>query len=113
MSFLYPRIIAITRPNTLSGIGAQPYQGLEPAQETSVVLAISASIQEIKETRQSVAGLPGDVARGTLWNIFFKASKGLVKDRDVITDDLGIRYQVTGAYWNSLGYKCLCERLQT
>lgn len=113
MSFMYPRTISITRPNTLSGIGAQPYQGLEPSQETSVASGIPANIQQVKESRQSIAGLPGDVTRGTLWHIYFRRELALVNDRDIITDDLGIRYQVTGAYWNSLGYKCLCERLQT
>lgn len=113
MSFMYPRTISITRPYTLSGIGAQPYQGLEPSQETPVASGIPANIQQVKETRQPIAGLPGDVARGTLWCVFFRSQNGLVNDRDIIIDDLNVRYQVIAAYWNSLGYKCLCERLQT
>jgi hypothetical protein len=113
MSFIYPRVISITRPPVLSGIGAQPYQGLETGTETTVATGISASIQQCKESKQPAANLPGDVTRGTLWYIFFRRELGLVRDRDIITDDLGIRYQITAAYWKSLGYKCLCERLQT
>ncbi len=113
MSFIYPRIVSITRPPVLSGVGVRPYQGLDPATEVPVASGLAASIQQVKEARQPGAGLPADVIRGTLWNIFIVQPRTLIRDRDVITDDLGTRYQVTAAYWNSLGYKCLCERLQT
>lgn len=113
MSFVYPRKITITRPATNNGIGAVDYQGLDLQAETIVVSNISASIQQAQQTRKPDANLPADTARGTIWNIFFNQPNGTVKDRDFITDDLGIRYQVLAAYWNSLGYKAECERLQT
>ena len=113
MSFIYPRIVSITRPPTLTGIGAQPYQGLLPSTETLVASGLKASIQQIKESKQFPANLPGDTIRGSLWSIFIRKPRTLIRDRDIITDDLGVRYQVTAAYWNSLGYKALCERLQT
>lgn len=112
MSFMYPRIIRITRPNTSNAIGAQPYQGLNTTNETVIATNIPANIQETKESRQPSTDLPGDVIRQTLWNIFFKLPNGTVNERDIITDDLNLRYQVTGAYWNSMGYNCLCEKLQ-
>ncbi len=84
-----------------------------PSTETIVAVGLSASIQQIKESKQPMENLPGDTVRGTLWSIFIRKPRTLIRDRDIITDDLGVRYQVTAAYWNSLGYKALCERLQT
>jgi len=111
MSFLYPRTISISRPTQPTGVGAVGYGGELPATETAVASGVAASIQQKKEGRPPPAGLPGD-ARMTLWRIFFNLPNGTVADRDIIADDLGIRYQVQAAYWNSLGYNCLCERLE-
>lgn len=113
MSFMYPRLITITRPDTTSGVGAIDYQGLDPVNETIIQTEVAANIQRIENLRALVADLPGDVARGSMWAIFFKLPNGTVLDRDIITDDLNVRYQVTAAYWNSMGYKAICERLQT
>lgn len=113
MSFMYPRTITITRPATTSGVGAIGYQGLDPTNETIVQSGVPANIQRTENLRKLDENLPGDVARGSAWQIFFKLPNGTVLDRDIITDDLNVRYQVTAAYWNSLGYNALCERLQT
>jgi hypothetical protein len=112
MSFVYPRTISISRPTQPNGVGAVGYGAELPATETPVASNVPASIQQKKEGRMPGAGLPGD-ARATIWRIFFNSlQNGTVADRDIITDDLGIRYQVQAAYWNSLGYNCLCERLE-
>lgn len=111
MSFLYPRTIAISRPTGQSGIGAVGYGGEVPADEEPVASGVPASIQLDRQGRDNRTGLPGD-AKSTLWRILFKQPKGTVQNRDVITDDLGDRYQVIGPYWNSLGYNCLCELLE-
>lgn len=113
MSFMYPRTIFITRPINTSGVGALGYQGLDPQDETIIASDIAANIQRSENTRSLATDLPGDVTRGSMWAIFFKMPNGILQDRDIITDDLNIRYQVTASYWNSMGYKALCERLQT
>ena len=49
------------------------------------------------------------------WLIFTPQSalaKGTVRDRDVIVDDEFYRYEVAQAYWNRLGMKLLCIRLE-
>jgi hypothetical protein len=115
MSFVYPRTITITRPNTVSGIGGQGYEGLAQDQETTIVSGIAASIQERSTTRRPDARLPGDVNNNTIWHIYIKRSLvalGVIQDRDIVTDDLGNRFQVMGAYWNSLGYNLDCTKLQ-
>lgn len=110
---MYPRTISVSRPIPTSGVGALPYQGLDPTEETIIISNVSANIQQNEKTRALSADLPGDVAKGTIWAIFFNLPNGTVLDRDIITDDLGVRYQVMASYWNSMGYKAICERLQT
>jgi hypothetical protein len=112
MSFLYPRTIAITRPTQAGTVGAVGYGGQVPSTEEPVADGIAASIQLKKDGRSPRAALPGD-AHLTEWRIMFKGARDLVQARDVITDDLGVRYQVQAPYWNSLGFNCLCERLGT
>jgi hypothetical protein len=115
MSFIFPRIVQISRPNPTTGIGALPYQGLLPTNETILFTNIPASIQERGSTQQK-AGIPADTKGAPMWIIIIPLAycpNGSIMDRDVITDDLSIRYQVSAAYWNSLGYQCECERLQT
>lgn len=115
MSFLYPRVIAISRPLVQSGVGAVGYGGLASSGETTIASGISASIQQKKDVSKPDAGLPGDIAKRTLWLVMIPlnaVAKGVIKDRDIVTDDENIRYQVTAAYWNSLGYKVLAERLE-
>jgi acid phosphatase family membrane protein YuiD len=116
MSFLYPRTISIVRPGVQSGAGNQGYLGEMPSTETAVVSGISCSIQQKKEGRNPDASLPGDIAKRSMWRIFIPLNAvalGVIQDRDIVIDDLGIRYQVGAPYWNSLGYNLLAEKLET
>jgi len=111
MSFIYPRTISISRPATDPVPTLTPgYRDLDPTAETSVAVGIPASIQADRTGGSNKADLPSDVS-STVWRIFFRGDLGLLRDRDIITDDLGTRYKVIGAYWNSLGYSPLCEQL--
>lgn len=115
MSFLYPRTISISRQSALSGIGAQPYQALNIANETILFSGIAASIQSSSEIKIAFANLPGDTAGTPDYFIFISAQIlpiNSINNRDIITDDLNKRYQVTDNYWDSLGYRCKCELLQ-
>lgn len=115
MSFLYPRTIAITRPVAQTGVGAVGYGGLQAASETQVAAGLPASIQFEKDRGKPMADIPGDAGK-TLWHVLMPlsaAALGLIKTRDIVTDDLGQRYQVITPYWNSLGHNLLVERLET
>lgn len=114
-SFLYPRTVSITRPGTQTGVGVQPYGGETPGTETPVANGLPASIQLERAKGKTDADLPGDAAR-TFWRVFIpaaSAARGLIDTRDIVTDDLGQRYQVTAPYWNSLGHSLMVERLET
>lgn len=116
MSFIYPRVVSISRPAAQTGVGAIGYGGQTKATETQVAQALPASIQAKKEGSRPDAGLPGDASKRTYWRVFIPAAslaKGQILARDIVTDDLGTRYQVLAPYWNSLGHNLMCELLET
>lgn len=115
MSFLYPRTVSVTRPAAQVGVGTLPYGGMVKVNETAVVAGLPASIQMNKVRGMPEADLPADAGK-THWRVFIPGSAaalGVIAVRDVLTDDLGQRYQVIAPYWNSLGHTLLCERLET
>jgi hypothetical protein len=116
MSFLYPRKIAVTRPNSDVAPGYQPtYSGVEPSEEAPIASDLPASIQLKKERGKQDTGLPADAAAKSFWTVLIPAgaaANGLITTNDIITDELSVRYQVLAPYWNSLGYALLVERLE-
>lgn len=114
MSFLYPRTISVTRPTAQASVGRVGYGGATASTETSVASGIQASIQFDNQRTNQEINLPGN-AGVSYWRVLIPLSQapiGLVQTRDIITDDLGQRYQVTAPYWNSLGYNLRVERLE-
>jgi hypothetical protein len=115
VSFLYPRTVRITRSDTPITKGVSDYQGELAANERSIAKDVPASIQMKSAGGKPDANLPAD-ARKTFWKIFIPLgalAEGVIAVRDIITDDLNVRYQVTSPYWNSLGYALTVERLET
>ena len=125
---LYPRTITVTRPipniqTSGSAIGLQGYSGLTEAVgptglggEATIATGVSCSIQARAMGKATGDDkLPSDSPGPPVWYIFIPASqiaKGLIRDRDVVTDDEGYRHQVASAYWNLLGYRLNCIRLE-
>ena len=115
MSFIYPRVIAITRPTAQTGIGAVGYGGNTKVAETPIVSGIPASIQLKKEGSAPPTNLPGDVSKRPFYLVMIPLAAvafGIIKRQDIVTDELGNRYQVQSDYWNSLGYALLTEELR-
>jgi hypothetical protein len=107
---LWPRLITITRPTASVGSGILPYQGVTEAAETILVPApgVLANITMASTGRnKSTGGLPSDAPGPDHWTITIPASAiasiPLIVERDVVYDDLGRRYQVTGYEPTSLG----------
>ena len=116
MSLLYPRTVQITRPNGTTAVGLAPYQGEIESNETVIVAGLPASIQQKGVGGGTIENLPADQRARSVWRVFIPGPQlalGMVLDRDIITDDLGTRYQVTAAYWNFLGHNLMVERLET
>lgn len=115
MSFLYPRTINIHRPAVADGTGALPYQGETAVAESTTLLSLPASIQHRSGKGSGNTGLPADAPKKADWYIFIPAHAaclGSVTENDIVIDDLGKRYQIIAAYWNSLGYRIAAELLQ-
>lgn len=124
---VYPRTVEVHRNKTNAGaadttIGLTGYSGAEastsvsdPAGEVVLFTKIPASIQAGPTGRKKDSALPQDVVFMPTWFIYGPQgalAKGTVRDRDIIVDDEGYRYEVGQAYWNRLGYKMICIRLE-
>ncbi len=113
MSFLYPRLITITRPNPDTGVGAQSYGGVQEANEQVVMADVPARIQIDQQGVASPAKLPADAMRESVWKILFVLPLGTVDTGDIITDEIGNRFQVVAPYWGPLVTTCRCQVLKT
>ena len=111
--FLFPRIISITRPSPDSGIGAQGYGGVRESTETSLFANIPAHIEADRQGTAPDAKLPADAAGQSIWKIIFKLPLGSVQTGDIITSEIGDRYQVIASDWGPLVTTCRCQIQQT
>jgi hypothetical protein len=123
---IYPRTIAVHRAKTVAGttdaVGLTGYSGAEsttdpanPQGEVVLATGIPASIQIGQAGRKKDSALPQDIVFAPTWKIFVPLSalaKGVVRDRDIVVDDEGYRYEVAQAYWNILGYQLISIRLE-
>ena len=126
MSLLFDRTIAVHRLKTVAGstdsaIGLTGYSGAEestspsdPQGETVLYVGIAASIDAGTLGRKKDSALPQDVVYGPTWYIYCSVQlpKYSVRDRDIIVDDEGFRYEVGQAEWGILGYRLICVRLE-
>lgn len=117
-SFIYPRVVAVSRPNatTAGQLGDVGYNAqTPPSSETQLVIGLPASIQLDRNGQRNPTGLPSDAAYKPTWKVFIPrsaAALGSIQSADIITDDLGTRYSVYGPYWNSLGFRLLAIVLE-
>ena len=127
---LYPRTIEVHRLKTVAGsgtstddaIGLTGYSGAEistdpadPRGETVLYTGLAASIQAGATGRKRDSALPQDAVSNPSWEIFLPLTGppcGAIRDRDIIVDDMGYRYEVGQNYWNILGWKLVCIRLE-
>ena len=112
MSFLYPNLISLSRPNPADVVGAQDYSGVTQAGETVLASGIPAHIQTDRQGTLPVARIAADAAGQSIWKVIFKGASGMAQTGDVITDELGSRYQVIAADWGPLVTTCHCQILQ-
>jgi hypothetical protein len=121
---VFPRTVSIRRAKTVAGtndnIGNVGYSGAEQgtglAGETILFTGLPASIQLGAAGRTTKGGdLPGDAVSKPIWNILIPASaiaQYSIRDRDIILDDEGYRYEVGSNYWTSLGYQLSAVRME-
>lgn len=122
---LYPRLVAVHRLKTVAGssdtsVGFTGYSGAEAttvmsdvAGETVLFTNIPATI--VGRPGRSKGPLPGDVVYKPVWTISIPAASLAlydVRDRDILVDDEGYRYEVSDNYWTIAGYELGCVRLE-
>ena len=113
----YPRVVTVSRNKTVAGtndaIGNVGYSGAEQGTgsegETVLFSGLPAAIQLKAGGRTTKSGeLPGDSVTKPVWDIYIPASAisiYSIRDRDIITDDEGYRYEVGANYWTDAGYQ--------
>jgi hypothetical protein len=122
---VFMRTVALHRLRTVAGvndsIGGVGYSGAEQSLsslegEIILLTGLPASIQLAtagKTTKN--AELPGDATTRPVWNIFIPASAiaiYTIRDRDILLDDEGYRYEVGANYWTAAGYQLSTIRLE-
>lgn len=116
MSFLYPRLVSVSRPTGPTGAGYVGYSGVNTSTETPVIANVPANIQaKTTLSRSSGGALPAAPPGPIVWRVFIPLNavpKGTIKDRDIITDDEGNRFVVEASYWNSMGWNLATIRLE-
>jgi hypothetical protein len=119
---LYDRIVSVRRLKTVAGstdnIGNVGYSGAEQSTgvegESILFVGLPALIQVGAVGRTQKGGLPGDAVTKPVWIIYIPASNisiYSIRDRDIIMDDEGYRYEVGANYWNG-GYQLSTIRLE-
>ena len=121
---VFPRTVEVHRLKTVAGttdvIGDGGYSGAEQgsgvAGEIVLYAGLVASIQVAAAGRTTKSGeLPGDAVTKAIWNIFIPSSTVTlyqIRDRDIILDDEGYRYEVSTNFWTGLGYQLSTVRLE-
>lgn len=113
---LYARVLTFKRPAAEPASGAVAYQGVNEASETTIASGIRANVEISSSGRNSASGgLPGDSPGPIKWTIALPPNVAptlpLIMERDVIYDDLGRRFQVSGYEPTAVGARIDCVRL--
>lgn len=122
---VYNRTVDVHRQETVAGptgndIGDVGYSGAEQslasaAGEIVLYTALRASVQVGAVGRTQKGGLPGDAVTKPVWTIFIPVTDSTlyqIRDRDIIIDDEGYRYEVGANQWTGLGYQLSTVRLE-
>lgn len=115
------RVISISRENVTSTAGVQPVQEFNGTQRSTIATGILCGIEINRERGIPLAEEPGDVQARTTWKILIEPgdavspinAAGAIQTRDIVTDDVGLSYQVSQAWWDVMsGWQLRAELLQ-
>ena len=116
MGLIYDRIVTILRPNTQLTPGDAGYGGLRTGQEEVIAKDLVASVQtSTSSTRQRAGDFMSAPPAPLQWTVYIRRGQvavGTIVDRDVVVDDLGRRFQVSGADCHFMGWTLFTIRLE-
>ncbi len=98
---IYSRTITVKRPSDPSTPGTVGYSGVGMTQETTIVSDVVCNISVSGAASMANHGdIPADSPNPFRWSITIplvgNPTLPLIRERDVVYDDLGRRYQVSG-----------------
>ena len=98
---IYSRTITIKRPIDATTAGTVGYSGVSETQETTIVSGVVCNISVSGSASLAVHGdLPADSPNPFRWSITVplggNVTLPMIMERDIVYDDLGRRYQVSG-----------------
>lgn len=98
-------VLSFLHPASNSGVGSQPYGGDTVSLETPVMTAWPGSLLQGTKGEKGELALPGDV-RMPWFAVLVPAFAGAqIQTADVMSDDLGRRFKVSGAEFTGLGWR--------
>ena len=108
------RTVSLYRPQQQAGVGAVGYGGNTAANQTPLVQDWPASLLQAAKAASNPINLPGD-AKQASWALLMPAIPGgvVIKNDDVVTDDLGSRYLVYSAELTDLGWRMQLTESET
>lgn len=108
------RTVSLYRPQQQTGVGVQGYGGNTAANETSLAQNWPVSLLQAAKAASNPVNLPGD-AKQASWTLLMPAIPGgaVIKNDDVVIDDLGSRYLVYSAELSDLGWRMQLTESET
>ena len=108
------RTLSLYRPQQQTGVGALPYGGETVANQVLLASNYPASVLQGSKGEKSMVNLPGDV-RSPWWQVLLPNLPGavLIRNDDIITDDLSKRYKVSSAEQSELGWRITAAEMET
>lgn len=108
------RTVSVSRPHGAADVGLNPYGGNVVATEVPVMTNFPASLLEMGKGRNKQTGdLPGDVGAGA-WQLYLPYVDGvLLRDSDILVDDLDRRYVLGVCELQDLGWRCKAMQMVT
>lgn len=108
------RTVTIYRPQQQPGVGALGYGGNTQTNQAAVVTGFPVSLLLSAKAERNPVNLPGD-GRATSNILLLPPIPGgvIIKDDDIVEDDLGTRYLIFDAEKTDLGWRCTVMESET
>lgn len=108
------RTVTVYRPQQQAGVGAVGYGGNTAANQTAIATNWPVSLLQAAKAANNPMNLPGDGKQAT-WALLMPAIPGgvVIKNDDIIADDLGNRYLVYSAELTDLGWRMQVTESET
>jgi hypothetical protein len=114
VSFFYEYTLSQYRYKSGATAGEGTYSG-DPSDLQLIGSGLQGSVQKYRVGRSTPANLPSD-AGAPDYNIVMPFSSvpvlGQIRERDILVDQLGRRFQVFASEWTQLGYSAQCLLLE-